>query len=384
MLSTIPPEAVTEVEEVLHTLGQESGMPTILLTRIEDTSWSAWAVRDDARFGFAIGQRTDASRTLCNIVRREGTPLALDDTRNHVSYRDHPACTDDGVGAYIGVPLRLPDGMIIGTLCALDRAPHVGLEAALRLYRLFARLLAHEFDLTDVARASLAALHSETQHGASRERFFAAVAHDLRSPLAAIEATAQMIVRSGDRRSGDRAARIVHSAARMARLIDDLLDLARGRLGGGIPIQRTPLPDVRAFLYEVVGELSTAHPGRVHADIAVAAEVVWWDRDRIAQCLDNIVTNACVHGTPATEVTLAAHATSSHVIIDVTNAGEIPAHARATLFDPFHGAQTVRRGLGLGMFIADQIVRAHGGSIDVGSVGGETRVRLRLPLWGTS
>ncbi len=382
MLNEIPPEAATEVEEVLHTLGQESGMPTILLTRMDGASWSVWATRDDGQFGFSVGKRIEATRTLCDLVRRGGAALAVDDTRSDARLRDHPAHRELGITAYIGVPFRLPDGAIVGTLCAVDRSPHVGLEAALHLYRLFARLLAHEFELADTARASLAALNSATESGNSRERFLAAVAHDLRTPLAAIEASAQLVVRRSHRLDTDAmwAERIIESAQRMGRLIDDLLDVARGRLGSGIPIRRGPIDDVKGFLASVASEVAAANGDRVRTDIRVDALTAWWDRDRVAQCLDNIITNACIHGTLRSPVTVVARASSSHVVVEVSNAGEIPANDRPTLFDPFHGAETVRRGLGLGLFIADQIARAHGGAIEVDSANGRTSTRICLPL----
>lgn len=382
MLNEIPPEAATEVEEVLHTLGQESGMPTILLTRMDEASWSVWATRDDGQFGFSVGRRIEVTQTLCDLVRRAGVPLAVDDTRSDERVRDHPAYRELGIAAYIGVPFRLPDGSIVGTLCAVDRTPHIGLEAALHLYRLFARLLAHEFELADSARASLAALNSATESGTSRERFLAAVAHDLRTPLAAIEASAQLVVRRSHRLDTEArwAERIIESAQRMGRLIDDLLDLARGRLGSGIPIRRRPIADVKGFLTGIATELAAAHGERVLADIRVDPLTAWWDRDRVAQCLDNIITNACVHGAPDSPVTVIARSSSSQIIVDVVNVGEIPSADRSTLFDPFHGAQTVRRGLGLGLFIADQIARAHGGAIEVDSVHGRTSTRILLPL----
>jgi signal transduction histidine kinase len=381
MLNEIPPEAVSEVDEVLHTLGQESGMPTVLLTHVQDGWWSPRAIRDEGRFGLAVGTRLDAQRTICReVVNQSNGGLAVDDARRDERFRDHPAHLENGIAAYVGVPFRLADGTVVGTLCAIDRTPHVGLDAALRLYRLFARLLAHEFELAEVARISRAALTTETEHGMSRERFLAAVAHDLRTPLAAIEASAQLMARRDHSKNVMQGvARIRYSAERMGRLVDDLLDLARGRLGAGIPVQREELSDVRAFLRSIFTELASAHGGGFQADVQVDNRSVHWDRDRITQCLDNIITNALVHGATDAPVSVVARATPTHVIIDVVNGGEIPESDRTTLFDPFHGPRTVRHGLGLGLFIADQIVRAHGGSIAVESLNGETSTRITLP-----
>lgn len=381
MLNQIPPETSHEVDDVLRTLCAESGMPTVLLSRVDQGIWSPWAVHDGGSFGLSPGRQFDVQETLCDLVCRSGNALALDDARRDVRSREHPAHSL-GIAAYVGVPFRLPNGSVLGTLCAFDKVPHVGLEEAVPLYRLFARLLAHEFQLVDVARTSLAALHSETETAFSRERFLAAVVHDLRTPLAAIEVSAQLMRRELERADSRRGVeRILDATSRMARLIDDLMDFARGRLGSGIPIARHHVPDATAFIGSILEEVATAHPNRrVSWDIRLDEPRVSWDVDRIAQCLENIVSNACLHGTAGSPVSVTVRSGEGVITIDVVNVGEIPASDRTSLFEPFHGPRIVRRGLGLGLFIADQIARAHGGRIHVESINGETRTRVQLPV----
>jgi phosphoserine phosphatase RsbU/P len=380
MFNEIPGETASEVDEVLHTLSHESGMPTILLAQIDHAVWSARAVRDGAHFGFSVGHSMDAELTLCEVVRRTDEGIAIDDAGHDDRFRHHPACERGGVAAYIGVPLRLSNGGFLGTLCALDRAPHVGLEAALSLYRLFARLLSHELELLHAERTTRVALTTETEAGMSRERFLAAVAHDLRTPLAAIRASAQLLQRHPDQTDAvmDGVSRVLYASERMERLVNDLLDLSRGRLGGGIPVQRTAIRSVNDFVTTVLGEVGLAHARHdIRSDVHIATREVYWDRDRIAQCIDNLVTNACVHGASGTPVHVVARGDDTAVTIEVSNSGEVPLSERNSLFDPFHGSG--RRGLGLGLFIADQIVRAHGGTITVESTNGRTVTCIRLP-----
>lgn len=219
------------------------------------------------------------------------------------------------------------------------------------------------------------------EHLRFSEEFIGILGHDLRSPLSTVMLAAQ---RAHERACGsDRKdlERILRSSQRMERMIGQLLDLARARLAGGIPITRTSanLCDV---IEGVVDEVRAAHPDRAIAWSGSKDAVGEWDPDRVAQVVTNLVGNAIEHGdaTWPVEVTLAAKGTELE--LRVRNLGPpIPPELQPHVFDPYRrGERTPGKGLGLGLFISKMIVVAHGGTIDVASTAEEgTTFVVRLP-----
>jgi signal transduction histidine kinase len=215
------------------------------------------------------------------------------------------------------------------------------------------------------------------------EMFSALLAHDLRSPLSAILASARLLERrSADKAALDAAARIVASGNRMARMIEDMLDLARARLGGGIPVKPEPA-DFKALVERVLREHQAAAPDRTITANYHGKFDGNWDCERIAQVASNLIGNALKHGSPAAAVGVQLDGTAGDsVLLVVRNAGTIPPDILAHLFDPFRGGrrQSGRSdGLGLGLYIVSQIVQAHGGAVDVQTGDGETAFYVRLP-----
>jgi signal transduction histidine kinase len=207
------------------------------------------------------------------------------------------------------------------------------------------------------------------------------LAHDLRNPLNAIITGTNLLRRGPDlppaqaQRIADR---IDRSAQRMGLMIRDILDFARGRLAGGIPLNRQAA-DLAKLCNEIIDELHAAYPAarievRVEGDLHGS-----WDRARIEQALSNLVINAIQHGVGDVVLTLSARA-QDHVVVSVRNDGRaIPAEQLPNLFDAFHRGDRSPAGLGLGLFIVREIVRAHAGSIDVASSPEGTTFTMRLP-----
>jgi hypothetical protein len=180
------------------------------------------------------------------------------------------------------------------------------------------------------------------------------------------------------------ATRIKTSACRMSALIDDVLDFARGRLGGGIALELTEVENVNIGLASVVQELQDAQPeSTIISDISVDCSVRC-DLGRLQQVASNLLANALTHGVPTSPITISARADETDLVIDVWNAGEpIPVQSIDKIFEPFwrHSVSASRHGLGLGLHICSQIVRAHDGRISVTSTRENgTRFTARLPL----
>jgi signal transduction histidine kinase len=238
-------------------------------------------------------------------------------------------------------------------------------------------------EITDRKRAE----EAQRQAAEFRERFLGIVSHDLRNPLHAILLSAGVLLQSDtlvQPRHLKAVRRITLSAERMGRMIAQLLDFTRGRLGGGIPIQRQP-GSLRHLCRHVVEELEASHPERELRLTATGDFQGEWDPDRLAQALGNLGKNALEHGAPDTPVDFLLREEGEHVSVEVHNEGPpIPAELLPYLFEPFRRAvgeeSVAREGLGLGLFIVKEIVAAHGGSVQVRSTREEgTCFTVRLP-----
>jgi signal transduction histidine kinase len=256
----------------------------------------------------------------------------------------------------------------IGDLCIAENVA-LELDAAQLLHAAIDECMTIGAD--ELERAEVATMRRQ---GEFRERFMGILGHDLRNPLQAVVFTTAALLRREDTTAGQAQLlqRINGSASRMGRMIADLLDVTRVRLGGGLPIDPAParLDDIAR---QVVDELQAAKPGRI-VELSATDVRGTWDADRIAQVLSNLVGNALDHSPPDRPVRVRVRRDSAGAILAVSNEGEpIAPEALPTIFVPFvRSAPSMRAGgLGLGLFIAQQIVEAHGGTLTVVSAPGE-------------
>jgi signal transduction histidine kinase len=220
----------------------------------------------------------------------------------------------------------------------------------------------------------------------SKERFLAILGHDLRTPLGAIITSTGFILDTGELAEPYHTliTRIASSARRMNQLVTDLLEFMRTRFGDTIPVVRGEM-DARRMVLDVVAEVAASNPSST-LQIETSGELRGhWDRDRLTQALTNLVGNAVHHGSDKWPIKVAAHGALEEVVISVHNKGPI---IRREELGPIFQAMTRgssdgsrdRRHLGLGLYIVDKIVAAHGGSIDVRSSEDEgTTFTVHLP-----
>ena len=168
----------------------------------------------------------------------------------------------------------------------------------------------------------------------------------------------------------------------MTGLLGNVRDFAQGRLGGGLAIEIDGALPLEPALDQVVAELRAAWPERVIlTDLRLDGDVRC-DPDRLAQLLSNLLANALAYGAADAPVRVWAVTDSQVLELAVANAGDpIPAVMLERLFQPFVRASVrrSRKGLGLGLYIAAEIARAHGGMLDVSSTPDETRFTFRMP-----
>ncbi len=221
-----------------------------------------------------------------------------------------------------------------------------------------------------------------------RELFIGMLGHDLRNPLSAISTGAQALLLSDalTERSSLAVRRIRTSAARMSRMVNQLLDFARSRdIGSGLPLAPT-LVDLNAVCHDVVEELRQSHPDRVVVEHYDGDAEGAWDVDRMAQVFSNLIGNALAYGDPGQPIHVHIGREHDGVTAAVKSIGPpIPSDVLPTLFDPFRRAREGRtgktRGLGLGLYITRQIILAHGGDLEASSAAEHgTTFRIRLPL----
>jgi signal transduction histidine kinase len=330
----------------------------------------------------SAGLRDHAGEILAAIVVDLESPQGSAE-QSHKS-KGHGEDHRMGAVGSVHAALRIESGFTLSQLLAEYRA----LRAT--VLRLFER--AGGTDLGQVTRFN-EAIDAALAEAANRfmlvmnrthDQFLAVLGHDLRTPLSAVLMSAALVAREGDK-GAKAAARIVSSAERMRRMVNDLLDLTRTRLGTGIPIAPQPV-DLDVIGREVLSEFHAIHPDlrlEFHSEGDLRG---YWDPDRLAQVLSNLIGNALQHGERNRPVGVGARVDAEEVVIDVHNEGSpIPDTLLANIFEPMvrHALRkddTEPTSLGLGLHIVREVVLAHGGTVAVTSTArGGTTFSVRLP-----
>jgi signal transduction histidine kinase len=253
------------------------------------------------------------------------------------------------------------------------------------MFTRFAALIGMLLDSEMARQADQSALRGAHADNEVREQFIAILGHDLRNPLQAIYSAGVLLEKKiSDPALQGVASRIRVSVKRMSCLINDLLDFARARLGEGMGVRVEEVEDIDAGLNAVVREFQDGQPEReILANIGVTRKVRC-DLGRVQQVASNLIGNALKHGAPEGTVKVSAQAEESDLVLNVWNAGEpISPENLDKICEPFwrHSSTGNREGLGLGLYICSEIVRAHGGTLSVtSSQESGTSFTARLPL----
>ena len=377
--------AVEAVPRILEVLCRTTGMGFSAVARVTERRWVACAVRDEIAFGLAPGGELELTSTIYDAIRRIGEGVVIEDVAADPTYSGHPTPARYGFQSYISVPIRLPDGTFFGTLCAIDPRPaRLKRVEVVEMFTLFADLIAQHLEGRRRLAASEQALLDERAVSQLREQFIAVLGHDLRNPLGSITQGAYLLGHLPKGADADKVREMMGgSVARMTGLIDDVLDFARGRLGGGLALTLRSEEHLDAVLGQVVLELEVAKAGRaVVRDIQVRGPVTC-DRGRLSRLVSNLLANAFTHGDPEFPIRLRARTVRGALEVAVTNRGPtIPSDVAKRLFEPFVRGAAVpgKQGLGPGLYIAAEIARAHGGTLLVESADEETCFTFRMSL----
>ncbi|WP_375769524.1 PAS domain S-box protein [Archangium gephyra] len=371
------------VEHGLKSLGAYAGV----LSLVEDeelriSNYFGYPARIPQEYSrFPLGIRTPST-----VAVLEGRTVAVQATGSLEREWPEFARTVQGSRSrtWLSTPLKVA-GQVVGVL---------GLSfAALR--RFSAQDKAHLESLCGLCAQALerARLYEEERRDKDEARrrseleqqYLGVVSHDLRNPLASISLgarTLQRLERPAPETVLRTAGRIANSADTMGRMVSDLLDFTRGRLGGGLPLERTH-NDLVLLCQEVIDEFSVTHPDRRILLEGDARCEGWWDGERMRQVLSNLLSNALRHSRQGTAVSVRAKELAGEVELVVSNEGEpIPAELVPVLFEPFRRGLSKFRpagSLGLGLFIVHQVVVGHGGRVEVGTGEAGTTFTVRVP-----
>jgi len=367
---------ISAVPTILDVVCRTTGMRFAAVARVTADRWIACGVQDDLAFGLEPGGELKIETTICNEIRDHREPVIIDNVAEDPAYSSHHTPAIYGLQSYISVPITLGDGSFFGTLCAIDTVPRkLNTPEIAGMFQLFANLIAFHLDAHE-------RIDQERQGSELREQFIAVLGHDLRNPLASLDAGTRMLLRSVEDEKGKAVLGLMqNSISRMSGLIDNVLDFARGRLGGGISIEQADRVPLRPVMEQVIAELRMANPGRrIEADLTEA--LVRCDEGRIGQLLSNLLANALTHGDPEAPIRVRSVISGGRFELAVINAGEpIPEAVVKDLFKPFvrASAKANLQGLGLGLYIASEIAKAHRGKLLVTSTPDETCFTFDMP-----
>jgi signal transduction histidine kinase len=368
---------IDAVPMILKVVCSSTGLRFAAVARVTEDRWIACAVRDEIEFGLQPGGELRLETTICHEVRESGQLVVIDNVAEDDVFRSHPTPAMYGFQSYISVPIYLPEGRFFGTLCALDPRPaQLRTPATIDMFKLFADLIAFHLDAQEKLIVSQAALEKEQKLAELREQFIAVLGHDLRNPLNAISLGIPILLGTPlEEKARLIVARLQNSVSRMAGLIDNLMDFARTRLGAGLSLVKTVDGGLGGMLEQVIAELQIVWPDRTIRSELSLSRPVYCDGPRISQLLSNLLANALTHGASDSPVLVNARSDDSRFELSVTNRGNpIPSDSLSRVFEPFSRASAIsgQQGLGLGLYIASEIARAHGGSISVTSSSEQT------------
>jgi signal transduction histidine kinase len=350
-----------------------AGSDVALLARVSDDVWTVCAAQEIDAAAVASGHRLPVGQPVHVRLGLTGVPISI-------------VLSASCIACGVATPVVLANARYFGVLCALDPTSLNRADERIESkFKYLSAVIASQIDQLELRHQDKNAFLDEQSAGQLREQFIAILGHDLRNPLHAIVASSDLLSRQLVYPAHAQiAGRIKTNARRMASLIDDVLDFARARLGGGITVELTEVANINGGLMTVVQEFQDAQTNcKILPDFQVNRSVRC-DLGRLQQVASNLLGNALTHGRPNQPIRINATNDEHDLVLEVWNSGEpIPAESLSKIFEPFwrHSVSASRNGLGLGLHICSQIVRAHHGRISVTSSSENgTQFTARLPL----
>ena len=226
-------QRIDAVPRILEVICRTTGMGFSAVARVTEDRWICCAVRDEIKFGLAPGGELKVETTICDEIRDSGEAVVIDQVSQDAAYCQHPTPAMYGFQSYISMPIVLADGTFFGTLCAIDPRPaKLKTPETVGMFKLFAELIAAHLNAVERLDRTETSLAGERRDAELREQFIAVLGHDLRNPLASIQAGLRLLPKA---RPPEKAAEIVgmmqNSITRMSKLVDNVHGFRAGPAG---------------------------------------------------------------------------------------------------------------------------------------------------------
>ncbi len=377
--------SIKVVPSILEVICRTTGMGFAAVARVTEDKWVACSVLDEIDFGLKAGGELKVETTICHEIRLSEQGVVIDHVSDDENYSDHHTPALYGFQSYISIPIIRKDGSFFGTLCAIDPKPaQLNNPQTINLFKLYADLISFHLHALGDLQAAEMNLKEEKELAELREQFIAVLGHDLRNPVGAVSNAADLLKRLSPDENVLRLANIIKdSSFRIKGLIDNIMDFASGRLGGGISLDLNEEEHLEKMLSHVIEELRMVWPDKdIITDLNIT-KPIHCDSRRIAQLFSNLLGNAISHGGNELPIYVIAHIVNDEFKLSVTNAGKkIPDEVMGKLFMPFSRGEIKpgHQGLGLGLFISSEISKAHKGVIEVESDAERTKFTLKMPV----
>jgi len=356
------------------------------IARVTEDRWITCTANENNPLKLKPGDELKIETTICDEVRRNDKAVFIDHVNEDVVYKAHPTPRMYGFQSYVSVPIFKQDGSFFGTLCAIDPKPaKVTNPEVMGMFHLFANLISFHLQAIEDMNITNARLAEELETSKLREQFIAILGHDLKNPIATIRMSSDILLKFAKEELVHKQAKMIKSTSfRMEGLIDNILDFARGHLGEGIILSKnSDTVSLKNSLEQVIKEIRIISPEReINVTIDLNEEVNA-DNNRISQLLSNLLANADTHGHKKDPIRVEAVTANNEFKLSVKNSGKkIPEAFMEHLFQPFYRnkIKSGKEGLGLGLFIASEIARAHNGSLTATSSHLETVFTFKMPL----
>ncbi|MCP9200872.1 ATP-binding protein [Gramella sp. GC03-9] len=377
---------ISSLPSMLNIICKTTGMRFAAVARVTDKKWVTCLSKDEINFGLKPGDELDLQTTLCNEIRQHSNPVIIDNVPESQQYCDHHTPAKYGFKSYISFPIFRKDGSFFGTLCAIDPDPaQLENEHTHDLFKLYTELISFHLESLEELKNIKINLSEEKKTAKLRETFIAILGHDLRNPLMNTRLSADILLHKDiDESLKKYVYSIKSSSLRMQELIDNLLDFTKAELGQGISLDlKNDNALLENVLEQVILEIETTDSShQIISQIDLNHPVIC-DSNRIGQLLSNLLSNAVKHGHDSKPIYVNAKTLDANFILEVINSSEpIPEKTLKNIFKPFTTiqAKNVKDGLGLGLFIASEIARAHGGYLEATSIQDRTSFKFNMSL----